>query len=328
MQVAVRLPQPPRHEPATGGPWRVDPLPGSLAYAAARELPREPGADVVLGVGGDTLQRLGGSLQTAGPGFFVAGEPRTGRSTALLSIGLDLLVRGVTLVVVAPVRTSPLRALLGVEGVAAFLNLPNPTARHLELALAAVLGKPFVVLVDDADRLPGPELPRVLREHVFDSPDPGVGAVVAAGLESVGHFGQSLAADAGRGGTGLLTGPRNARVHLFGTLRVLPEAYLTDVAGRSVLLRPDGLTPVQVPLPSPADLAALPRASQRAALLLNLADTLAGPTLASVPKFQQILSELAPLHDLTPDAVERVTRMARGWTGTAAQLLESAAAPV
>src|SRR5439155_1909301 len=94
-----------------GRPWRLDRLPEHIHLATARALPRgHPPLWVPVGAGGDELSLLGVDLAADGPGLVVAGDRRSGRSTALLAIALDLLDRGTEVVVLAPAR-SPLREL-------------------------------------------------------------------------------------------------------------------------------------------------------------------------------------------------------------------------
>ncbi|WP_433046472.1 FtsK/SpoIIIE domain-containing protein [Dactylosporangium sp. CS-033363] len=325
MQIAYRLPPAPAHASVQGGPWRIDALPSRLPLADARALPRDR-SEVFLGAGGDELTLLGARLSD-GPGVFVAGEPGSGKSTALLAAGLDLIARGVPVVVIAPNRTSPLRLLAdNVAGVAVALLAPTPTERHVQLALATVPSGPYVVLIDDADRLQGPDVARVLREQVFESGEPGVGALVAADLDAFGgppHG--SILAESGRAGVGLLTGPRQPRAFLFGAVRHLPEAYVgRDIPGRGILLRRREPLPVQVPLVTAADVDALPRREGRMNELLGVVDRLAGPLPVGVDRLRALVAELAPFNAMPQPNADRLLALAPAWTGTATALIAEA----
>jgi len=77
----------------------------------------------------------------------VAGPPRSGRSTALLTMTRSLLDAGTPVVLITP-RRSPLRALEGEAGVLAVLGASS-TEQEL---VAAVDGRPrYVIVVDDAE---------------------------------------------------------------------------------------------------------------------------------------------------------------------------------
>jgi DNA segregation ATPase FtsK/SpoIIIE, S-DNA-T family len=307
-----------------GGPWRVDPLPDRLTGASARALPRPVGsasaAWIPFGAGGDELALLGADLRVDGPAAFVAGERRSGRSTALLGIAADLIARGTEVVVFAPLPTSRLRELSGSPGVAAVLGARQPTARQAQLALAASGTRPCVVLVDDAEQLTRTEAATVLREHLLA----GAPLVVATTLDDVAAPAPGgLLADLA-GGPGLLLGPRTARPMLFGASTRLPEAYLgAEPIGRAVLLHRRGATPVRVP---DADPVPPPVRPGRVPALLGATDALAGPMPSTVDTLRSIVDGLrdAGFADLDDAAVARVSALAPGWSGTPKELLASA----
>jgi S-DNA-T family DNA segregation ATPase FtsK/SpoIIIE len=326
--VQVALPGPlPSGVPGEGRPWRLDRLPEHLDLADAQALPRgRTPLWVPVGAGGDELSLLGIDLAADGPGLVVAGDRRSGRSTALLAIALDLLDRGTEVVVLAPAR-SPLRELSGVDGVAAVLNSRQPTARHAQLALAAASGR-FVVLVDDAEQLVRTDANAVLRDLLVDSEH---ALVAACALDEVGAPAPgTFLAEAGRGGTAVLLAPRSARVHLFGALTRIPEAYVrAEPVGRAVLMRPRGPVPVQVPYASPADAERRPSRRGQVPALLQVTDALAGPGLSTVDKLRAIVVELraAGFDDLEPVAVDRAVGLAGpGWSGSPGDLVAAARA--
>ena len=228
------------------------------------------------------------------------------------------------MVVLAPAR-SPLRELSTVDGVAAVLSSRQPTARHVQLALAAAAGR-FVVLVDDAEHFVRTDANTVLRELLVDSEH---AMVVAAAVDEVGAPAPgTFLAEAGRGGTAVLLGPRSARVHLFGALTRIPEAYVrAEPVGRGVLLRPRGPVPVQVPYAVPADADRRLRRRGRVPALPQVTDALAGPGLSTVDKLRAVMVELraAGFDDLEPAAVERAVALAApGWSGSPGDLVAAA----
>ncbi|GAA1571624.1 FtsK/SpoIIIE domain-containing protein [Dactylosporangium maewongense] len=321
-------------------PWRVDELPDQISVASAATLPRDSSPSgipagaggtspswVPAGVGGDDLHLLGVDLTAEGPGFYVTGERRSGRSTALLGIALDLLSRGTQVVILAPVRTSPLHALSGVPGVAAILGVRQPSVRQAQLALAAAGTTGCVVLVDDAEHLLRGDAGAVLREFLLETDPAHLGMVVAAAVDDLAAPPPgSFAAEAGRSGAGLLLGPRQPRAHLFNTVVKIPQAYVTaDPPGRGVLIRPRGMAPVQVPYATTDDAAALVAARpRRVPQLLGITDALAGPAPTTVPRLRSIVAELlaAGFDALEPAAATQALELAgAGFTGSPTELL-------
>ncbi|TDC69311.1 cell division protein FtsK [Actinomadura sp. GC306] len=204
-------------------PLRVDELPVRVTYREAMSL--DPGflapsaLWALVGVGGDTLAPAGVDLLVDGPGFTVAGPPRSGRSTTLRTIAhslLDASVGGglVPVVLVTP-RRSPLRLLSGHPGVLGVLTRDSGAAD-----LAAAIGDEhrYAVIVDDADLLDGDgqggdgqggaELGAALRDVLRTARD-GEHAVVIAGtttgLDRARAAGQgNLVSDVTRSGSGVL----------------------------------------------------------------------------------------------------------------------------
>ncbi|BEL04225.1 FtsK/SpoIIIE domain-containing protein [Actinoplanes sichuanensis] len=330
VQVAV-LSQPlraPARGPEKGGPWPVDALPSRVGYPEAAVLPRGTGpAWIGLGVGGDRLQWLGADAVREGPAVFVAGERHSGRSTTLLAIALDALDRGVPVVAVAPSRGSVLHELTGVAGVAAVLGARQPTDRQIGLAIAAAGAGPCLVVIDDAEQLQNSDGGRALHRMML-AEDAGRAFVVAADLAVLSAPApNSLLGEAGRGGTGLVLTPRSARVHLFGVLTRLPEAYVSsEPPGRAVLLRRSAAAPVQVPYASSADVRGRARRSGSVAALLQVTDVLAGPAPTPAGRLCELIDRLraAGFDELAPDAAQRAVAWAPGWDGTPEDLVAAA----
>jgi S-DNA-T family DNA segregation ATPase FtsK/SpoIIIE len=134
-------------------PFRVDQLPDRITVAEAAAyvpVPRPGPMWAFAGVGGDELTAMGPDL-AVNPTFIIGGPPRSGRSTALLTMALSLLDGGARLVVAAP-RRSPLRDLAGRPGVLeVFTDGDVPKDRLTELLAGAA--EPIVIVVDDADNL-------------------------------------------------------------------------------------------------------------------------------------------------------------------------------
>src|SRR5207248_2649690 len=102
-----RPPQPQR-------PLRVDTLPARITFAEAASLDPEfvPPSPLwaMVGVGGDELAPQGLDVRDEGPGLVVAGPPRSGKSSTLLTMARWLLRQGTEVAAIIP-RRSPLRAL-------------------------------------------------------------------------------------------------------------------------------------------------------------------------------------------------------------------------
>ena len=98
--------------------FRVDVLPSQLSFADAWEMRPDDVARPLwglVGVGGDELLALGPDLAAGASTFVVAGPPKSGRSTVLVSMVRSFLAGGGEVVIATP-RSSPLRALEGTAG--------------------------------------------------------------------------------------------------------------------------------------------------------------------------------------------------------------------
>ncbi|WP_240506705.1 FtsK/SpoIIIE domain-containing protein [Thermoactinospora rubra] len=101
-------------------PLRVDALPSRITMSQTLDLdpafvPPSP-LWALIGAGGDALTPMGLDLLAHGPGAVIAGPPRSGRSSALMTAALSLIGQGTPVIVVTP-RRSPLRALEGAHAV-------------------------------------------------------------------------------------------------------------------------------------------------------------------------------------------------------------------
>ncbi|WP_131739776.1 FtsK/SpoIIIE domain-containing protein [Actinomadura roseirufa] len=237
-------------------PLHVDELPVRVTYREAMALDPEflaPSALwALVGVGGDTLAPVGVDLLDDGPGFAVAGPPRSGRSTTLRTIVHSLLdpavAGGLVPVVLITPRRSPLRLLSGRPGVLGVLTAES-TADDLE----HVIGDEhrYVVVVDDAELIDETDLDDALRGLLRTARD-GEHAVVIGGTTT----------DLGRGYRGFLADTRRSRSgvllsiespddgDLFG-LRLPRNAPLTGPTGRGLFVATGATTQIQVALPPP-----------------------------------------------------------------------------
>ncbi len=260
-------------------PFRVEALPecvtsARMATAQARRpatAPRRspaPRLRAALGLGGDELDIVDLDLDEE-PGFVVGGPPRSGRSSALLTIALSLLAGGAYVVAVTP-RPSALRALAGHPGVLAVVDsvlghlaeagsvsgpgrpvLPPGTA-HLggvTAPWAVTPGRrPPVVLVDDAELI-GEHAATELASFWQQARGTGGALVIAGSTEELVLQYRGVVVDVRREGHGLLLAPRRpGDGELLGVR--LPRTSPGPVpAGRGVLIRRGIPLPVQVACP-------------------------------------------------------------------------------
>lgn len=226
-------------------PLRVRPLPARVEVG---EVPtngtdRSPGWALV-GVGGDDAVPMGVDLLRDGPAFVVAGPPRSGRSTALATMGRWLSRQGRNVVVVSN-RRSPLRGLLADQP--RVLSCLGP-ADGPQLSAAIAACPDLVVLADDAETLHDTSVEQPLLELLRPDAAGSAALLLAGSAAEMGGCFRGLTVEARRGRAGLLLG-RLAAVDgdLLG-VRVPPAA---GPIGRGVLVVHGTCTPVQVAVDEP-----------------------------------------------------------------------------
>ncbi|MFI6519974.1 FtsK/SpoIIIE domain-containing protein [Spirillospora sp. NPDC050679] len=239
-------------------PIHVDELPVRVTYREAMALDQEflaPSALwALVGVGGDTLAPVGVDLLNEGPGFAVAGPPRSGRSTTLRTIVhslLDPAVGGglVPVVLVTP-RRSPLRLLAGRPGV---LGVLDGDADADDLTGAIGEEHRYVVVVDDAELLDETELDDALREVLRTARDGEHAVVIGGTTEDIGRGYRGFLSDTRRSRSGVLLAVESADDgDLFG-LRLPRNAALGGPTGRGLFVALGATTQIQVALPPPVN---------------------------------------------------------------------------
>ncbi|GAA4064218.1 FtsK/SpoIIIE domain-containing protein [Nonomuraea soli] len=158
-------------------PFRVDALPTGITLAEAVAMADEalPSDAVVFGVGGDSLGLRAFRADEHGPALVVAGPPKSGRSTTLVTMGTWLAQRGYTLVTITP-RRSPVRDLPG----ASFGGEASP-----DEVRQALSGK-HALLVDDLELLGNDsELAEWLTDYVSEVRDTGNLVIGAGSVEDL-----------------------------------------------------------------------------------------------------------------------------------------------
>ena len=238
--------------PRSRRPFRVDVLPSRVGFTEAWEmrdasLATRPGFALV-GVGGDELMGAGPDLFDGVSAFTIAGPPKSGRSTALVSMTRSLIAQGASTVLIAP-RKSPLRDMHGQPGVLAVLEEPDLGAEDLEELVRSAPG-PIVVLVDDGEALKDAPVGRVFSDIIANVAEASRALVVAGDAEELGIGFSGWHTELRKARRGVLLSPQGATDgNLIGT-RVPRGAIGGQIQpGRALLHLGDGaLRTVQVPL--------------------------------------------------------------------------------
>ncbi|MBW3646899.1 MAG: FHA domain-containing protein [Actinobacteria bacterium] len=228
-RLAAAAPPPTRRRPR-----RVELLPTSVRR---RDLPLPDGPlSVVIGVGGDELEPVAVDLSDVAPGLLLAGPPRSGRSTTLLTFAAGLRAGGLPIVAVAP-RASPLRelpgCLLGTES--------GP-------ALEALLGSDgrVALLVDDAELLVESALAPALEQAVRRARDVGTIVLVAGTTDELVAGYRGFVLDLRRSRAGILLSPQSAGDGDLLGVRLSRTTGGDVRPGRGLLVRRGRVEPLQV----------------------------------------------------------------------------------
>ncbi|MFF4653092.1 FtsK/SpoIIIE domain-containing protein [Streptomyces sp. NPDC001380] len=248
-ELGARLAEREAGVPAERRALRLDVLPDRIAYDDAAALHTQGGPmRPLVAVGGDTLSSLGPDLADV-PTFVVAGPPRTGRSTALLTAARSLLAVGTGLVVLAP-RRSPLRELEGRPGVAAVLTDPQVPVAEFREVLGNVPEANAVVVVDDAELFMGAEIDADLALLARGGAGNGWGVLAAGNAESLSLSLAGWMGQVKRNRTGMLLSPQGlGEGEVIGVRLTRGVVGQAPQPGRGLLHLGDGtLLSVQVPL--------------------------------------------------------------------------------
>jgi S-DNA-T family DNA segregation ATPase FtsK/SpoIIIE len=211
-------------------PRRIEPLPTAVELSA---LPAARGGTVVLGVGGDELEPV--TVDLAAGGFVVSGPPRSGRSTALLTIARQLLADGSRVVAVAP-RPSPLRELAECH-----------TDREATYDLEALLtGNLAAILVDDAELVVDSPLAHLLENAVRERRDSNTIVVAAGTTEELVTSYRGFVVELRRARHGVLLSPQSAADGDLLGVRLSRSVGGPVHPGRGLLCTGGATTPLQV----------------------------------------------------------------------------------
>ncbi|GAA4621773.1 FtsK/SpoIIIE domain-containing protein [Actinoallomurus vinaceus] len=237
--------------PARGQrPLHVDELPVRVTYGEALALDPDFVAPsplwALVGAGGDELGPVGVDLLAEGPGFTVAGPPRSGRSTVLMTMVTSLLDPkigdGVVPVVLICPRRSPLRELRGEPGVLAMLETPDDAYRFEEVVGGV---SRFVVVVDDAELLDTTPFDDVLVRVLREARDVEQAVIIGGTTQDLSRGYSGFIADTRRSRTGVLLAVNSPDDGDVFNLRLPRQISVDGPTGRGLFVRLGQTAPIQ-----------------------------------------------------------------------------------
>jgi S-DNA-T family DNA segregation ATPase FtsK/SpoIIIE len=229
-------------------PRRVDSLPSAVtmaeigaAWGASSQ--STGSAHVTLGVGGDELAAVTIDLLECGPGFLIAGPPRSGRSTALATVAAGLRAAGWRVVAVTP-RDSIVRSYAH--------ETFDATQFGVDTTFDRGLGR-LAVLVDDAEIVAESPAAVVLDRLMRTARDRGHLVVIAGTTEELAVGFRGFVVDVRRARTGVLLAPRGPLDGEVLGVRLPRKTGEAVPVGRGQLIVRGVATQLQVALPTPID---------------------------------------------------------------------------
>lgn len=226
-------------------PFRVDPLPGYMALTTAYELPLGDGGPehgIVVAIGGDRLSKY--TLDWPGEGgFIVAGDRRSGRSSALAALVHQLAWRKEPLLVVAP-RASVLTELADAAGIPV-IRTGDVQPPQLDEVLAPLDGTRLTVVVDDAEQFKNAPI-----EHALTGIKHRATFIVAADSDSLSTLFGGPFVEAKKARRAFVLRPNQAMIGTQAVGAPIPKFMLGhSTPGGGVFLSAGGWMPARVPDP-------------------------------------------------------------------------------
>jgi S-DNA-T family DNA segregation ATPase FtsK/SpoIIIE len=229
-------------------PFRIDVLPDQSTLAEAFRITERHTSPLwtLAGVGGDELSGQGPDLATI-PTFLVAGPPRSGRSTMLMTMVSSLLRNRIPLLLVAPSR-SPLRELGEMPGVVDLVTSGRElTTARLKAELSQIDG-PAVVVIDDAERVLDCEAGSNLGEIARTGAEIECGLILAGTIDGLMGGFSGWHVDARRNRQGALLSPQSLGDGELIGVKLSRGQLGNSRPGRALLHIGDGATrTIQVP---------------------------------------------------------------------------------
>jgi len=221
-------------------PRRVEPLPARVARSDVRHSAPQGSGRVLLGVGGDELEAVSVDLLETGPGFVVAGPPRSGRSSALATVAIGLRENGWRVLAVTA-RPSPIR------------DFADATFDASDLAFENTLqsfGGPTAIIVDDAELVSDTPAAAVLDRFARAARDCGHLVVVGGTTEDLAVGFRGFVVDARRSRAGVLLTPRSPLDGEALGVRLPRDTGGRLPPGRGLLVNRGVANPLQLVLPA------------------------------------------------------------------------------
>ncbi len=248
-RIALRADDRDRAVPDNARPVPIAVLPAHVSLSSvAKDATAwsEPGRPVALvGVGGDRLSPQLVDFTRIGPGFLVAGPPRSGRSNALVVMARTLASQGCSVVAITA-RPSPLTELRDEPGVAAILDGRATGPGDLEALLVSVAEGPVAVVVDDAELLSDSPISETLAAFGRSARDRGSALIIAGTTSDLGAF-RGFIPEVRKSRAGLLLCPGSpSDADLLGA-RLPRTAVFNGPPGRGALIAEWDMQIVQVP---------------------------------------------------------------------------------
>jgi S-DNA-T family DNA segregation ATPase FtsK/SpoIIIE len=241
--------------PPTAHPCRVDPLPERVTLPELNASERHGGAQVTIGVGGDALGAISVDLLDPGPGFVIAGPPRSGRSTALATVATSLRHNGWRVIGVSA-RPSPIAAYVDEAFEATDLALELALDQNLSQPIRQAIGgaghagTPLAVVVDDAELVTDTPAAGVLDRFMRAARDRGHIMAVAGTTDDLSIGFRGFIVDARRARTGVLLTPRSALDGEALGIRLPRDTGGRWPPGRGLLVSRGVACPLQLALPA------------------------------------------------------------------------------
>jgi DNA segregation ATPase FtsK/SpoIIIE, S-DNA-T family len=207
----------------------------------------EPGRAIALvGVGGDRLTPQLIDFTKSGPGFVVAGPPRSGRSNALVVMALTLAGQGCSVVGITA-RRSPLTEVAGEPGIAAVLDGRTAAPDNLQALLASLGEAPLAVVVDDAELLSDSPISEILAAFGRAARHEQNALIIGGTTRDLGTF-RGFIPEVRKSGAGLFLCPGSPSDAYFVGARLPGTAVFNGPPGRGALVAEQVIQIVQVPL--------------------------------------------------------------------------------
>jgi DNA segregation ATPase FtsK/SpoIIIE, S-DNA-T family len=231
-------------------PLHVDELPVRVTYREALALDPAFKAPsplwALIGAGGDDLGPLGVDLLGEGPGFTISGPPRSGRSTALMTMAQSLIDpetgQGPVPIVILCPRRSPLTTLKGRDGV---LGVLDSSTEAYEFDDIVSRQQRYVVLVDDAELFEATPFDDSLVRVLRGARDQEQAVVIAGTTQDLVRGYSGFISDTRRSRAGILLAVRSPDDgDVFG-LRLPRNIPTGGPTGRALLAQMNHTIPLQ-----------------------------------------------------------------------------------